>query len=644
MDEITKRKIQIQALTLANTKEKHPFYDHVVRLRKELFAYITGAGIGAYIKRYTPREDKAAHKLRIDLTNSINPAICSSLVKPIYKVSRNNNVAKKYDFKLPKINDKVAVMMNDFNGRKVDNTDGFESWMKTRYVEISYTDPNKFIVAEWDAVSPTETIKPRPFEVSCDDAFNFEYKGEELQWLFIRTFIKFNTQDAGGKITAKKGEKYTLYAIGLTVTIEPIDKVFRERQGLFLLPNQEYIKIGELDFLQTSYETKLTFVPAIRIGYFRDLETDGATFVNPFHPAMPYLRKALKTTSELDLTMSGHVFPQKLQYVQECRGSDMSKPCNKGKDPEGNNCTACNGTGRQMLLSSMDVLTLPMPDDPKDMIPLDQILVYKSPPIELVKFQKEYEGELKADSHLAVYNSNMFISPDAQFAKTATEVESNMDGIYDAIEPYTEQFSTVWKYFVYTFACLAGFDQETDDFDLVHSYPPDPKLKTLSMLLAELKSINESGAPSFMRDLTNQDIAEIVYNGDEEALKKYQVKRLFYPFNGMSAEQITMQLASQFVSEYAKILHSNFESIFTDLEKGNKDFYLLNYAKQDELVQAMVERYKSEILTNSPTPISFQTPGAGADDDEPGSGDNGANPGDEGADDPNPGETEDSEV
>ena len=49
---------------------------------------------------------------------------------------------------------------------KIDNTAGFETWLKTRFVELSFGDPNGFIVIEWDAVGVNETIKPRPFEVS----------------------------------------------------------------------------------------------------------------------------------------------------------------------------------------------------------------------------------------------------------------------------------------------------------------------------------------------------------------------------------------------------------------------------------------------------------------------------------------------
>ena len=141
------------------------------------------------------RESKEMFDQRVQLTNSISPAVASSLMKPFYKVSRNNNVTKKYDFKDEKINENVSIMLNDFNGQKVDDTDGFENWLKTRFIELTFSDPNGFVVIEWDAVAPTETIKPRPFEVSSNEVINLEYKGAELQWLFIKSPVKYYVQD-----------------------------------------------------------------------------------------------------------------------------------------------------------------------------------------------------------------------------------------------------------------------------------------------------------------------------------------------------------------------------------------------------------------------------------------------------------------
>ena len=612
----------LRAVTLAKTKQTHANQKKTSELAKEYSAHITGDGIADYLKRYTVRESEDMFKQRVAITNSINPAVASSLMKPFYKVSRNNNIVKKYDFKDVRINEKIAVMLNDFNGEKVDDTDGFEVWLKTRFVELSFADPNGFVVIEWEAADVNQIIKPRPFEVSSEEVLNYEYKGAELQWLFINTKQPYFKITAG-KTETVEGEKFTLYGVGYTITIEQCDKLYREENGLKLLPNQQFIEWQNNTYILSTYETKLGFVPAFRVGYARDLSTKGKTFVNPFNPALTYFRKALKTTSELDITMTGHVFPQKLQYIQPCQGVSTQETCFNGKNPQGGTCAACNGTGFKTVTTAQEAIYLPMPEDPKELIPLDQLLVYKAPPIELVKFQNDYVKELKQDAHLAVYNSNMFLANDAQFAKTATEIDSNMEGVYDAIEPFTEKYSKVWKFVVYTCAVLSGFSETRNDFELIHTFPADPKLKTISLLLADLKAVNESNAPSFMRDVLNRDIAEIVFNGDEEALLKFHVRRRFYPFNGKTMEEISQLLSTQYVSELTKILYANFEAIFTEIEKTDAKFYQKKYDEQWKIVDEMVIKWKEEILANEPMKIDFSTGASGAANAEQ---NNGANP------------------
>ena len=605
---------QIQlARTLITTGEKHEHYDRVVKFAKEYEAHITGEGIEDYLKRYTIRESEEMFKQRLALTNSINPAVTNSLMKPFYKISRNNSVIKKYDFKDGTLNERVAVMLNDFNGDKVDNTNGLDMWLNTRFVELTGADPNAFVVLEWDAVNPTETIKPRPFEVSAKEAFNFEFKGQELQWLHVCAEITYNKK-VGGKTKATKGKKWTYYGQGWTICYEQVDEAFLRDIGFVPAPTQLIEKIGGITYLLTPYETKLDYVPAFRVGYLRDTKTKGKSYLNPFNPAMPYLRKALKVTSELDITMTAHAFPQKMQYVQKCEGVSATEPCDNGKCPTLNNapCKACNGTGFRTVTTAQEAIYLPMPESKDEFLPLNDMLVYKSPPIDLVKFQQEYVQSLKQDTHLAVYNSNMFLAADPQFAKTATEIDSNMDGIYDAIEPYSEKFSKVWKFIVYTCAALGGFNLKSDKYELIHAFPADPKLKTLTLLLADLKTVNDSDAPSFTRDVINNDIAEIIYNGDDEGLKQYKVKHVFFPFNGKSGEEIAMLLSTQYVSESTKILYSNFEAIFTELERENKGFYDFKLDKQWELLGAKVEAYKEEILSADPMAIDF-TSGGNAD-------------------------------
>lgn len=636
-------KIILKATTLANSGETHANYHRVSELAREYEAHITGEGIDHYLRRFVSREEESMFEQRKELTVSINPAIASSLIKPFQKVSRNNSVSKKYDFKNQDINDRVALAVNEFNADNLDDTDGLDVWLKTRFLELSFADPNSWIVLEWDAVSPGETIKPRPFEVSSSQALNFEFIGEELQWLFVRANNVYYKIEGGSgsmnpsdvSIKAESGFKFTFYGIGTTVTIEQIDRRYYEINGISIESNQEFIRIKNVDYIRSVYDTRLEFVPAFRIGYSRDLTTKGKTFLNPFHPAMPYFRKALKTTSELDLTMAGHVFPQKLQYIEKCPGGEIDgtpTSCSSGYDPiSGNKCPSCNGRGVRTIASAQEAIYLPMPETKEDFIPLDDILIYKSPPIELVKFQDEYIRSLKQDAHLAVYNSNMFLVSDAQFAKTATEIDSNMEGIYDSLEPYTERVSQIWKRIVYTCAILSGLSPDFNEFELIHAFPADPKLKTVAILLSEMKSANESDAPSFLRDILTRDIAQIMFNGDEEALRKFNVRRRFYPFNGKTSEEISISLATEYVSEQTKILYANFEAIFTEIEKTVRNFYLLPYEKQTEIVDAKVSEFRAEILKSDPIPIDFRTPGAeqgAGDGGESGeSGDGGENPG-----------------
>src|SRR5690606_27839575 len=52
----------------------------------------------------------------------------------------------------------------------------------------------------------------------------------------------------------------------------------------------------------TFFEQMSGRVPCFPLGCKRDAHTDGRTFVNRWHEAVPYLKKSLKQVRELDLT------------------------------------------------------------------------------------------------------------------------------------------------------------------------------------------------------------------------------------------------------------------------------------------------------------------------------------------------------
>ena len=577
-----------------SSNKKHADYQRTVDLAKEYKAHVSGVGIDDYLKRFAKREDEEMFEQRKRLTNSISQSVASSLQKPFYKVARNKNVKKKFTLKGDKNREEIVQkMISGFYGTNELNTKGLDFWLKNRFIELTFTDPNAFVVIEWEAKPENVPLEPYPYEVNSIDAYDYTYKHGVLNELFTRQSETIIYLDKDGAEKEKVVDAFTLYEIGSSLKVVEYCPKYFEAKGIVIDETRQVTFVeNEIHFIATYNETNLDFIPAFRVGYIRDTATDGRTFVNPFESAMPYFRKALKAVSELDLSITLHTFPQKLQYVTKCKGKGTKK-CNNGMVSGTQTvCSECKGSGLQIHTSGQDAIYFPLPDTPDEMFDLDKILVYKQPPIDLIKFQDEYVRNLKKDAHLSVYNSNMFLAEDPQFAKTATEVNTNTQGIFDTLFPYTEKFSEVWKTAVKVFVRLSGF---LTDFELVHIFPTDLEIKTVAVLMAELKLANESEAPSYFRDAILEEIANQVYEGDELGREKHFIRHKFFPFSGKTETEIQFLMASPYVSNFTKVLYANFEAIFTDIEKAVPNFYKLNYNLQWEKLNEFVKPYLEEI-------------------------------------------------
>ncbi len=131
----------------------------------------------------------------------------------------------------------------------------------------------------------------------------------------------------------------------------------------------------------------------------------------------------------------------------------------------------------------------------------------------------------------------------------------------------------------------------------------------------------------------DDDLAGIIYAGDPLGLQKYRVKRRYFPFSGNTPDEIAGLLSSQFVLDEPKVLYSNFDLIFKELEAENPEFWTTtDIKKQADLVKKKVEEYMQRLKAQQPviTVDSFREDSAGA------AGDGGdGNPADPGEPDPN---------
>lgn len=587
--------------TITN-KLTHQYYKRVTDYADKLKKLITGEDIDTLLKKFVRREDDVMFKQRCDLTHAITPAVSASLMTPFYKVGRSNNIILKIDFEGSKDNtfeDKKKEVLDaemKYNGDK-----SLHRYLETRLVELNFSDPNSFIVTEFDEVPHgpqgqlLEKVDPRPFEVSSHEAINYFYKNNILQWLIVRQdCIYYDDKDV-----SQKGYSYTIYYPDIAIKFTQVnlnDDRMAIGQTIKLEVEGEFYTYMRIDkervFQIENFAYNAGRVPAVRVGYKLDIGTNGATMVSPMHDALCYFMKSIKTVSEFDLTMALHAFPQKFQYVNRCLGGN-NLGCNNGTTNDGGTCSKCNGTGFALHSSAQDAVVMRIPKDKDELINLEQLVHYEYPPIDLLKFQDDFISELEQKAIRAVFHQKDISQSTG--TKTATEMDYAYEDVYDTLFPFAENFSKVYKDIL---TVIAKF-RDISDIIIIHRFPKDFKFKSTDELLNELKLATESGAPGYIRQELSVDIASQQYTDKPEELNRILTKQRFFPFPDKTPTEINFIISSDLTTKYNKILYANFDNIFFKLEKDaeEKQLYFYDYtqALQQELLTKAVNDMIAEI-------------------------------------------------
>lgn len=603
--------------TIDNLKT-HQDYERVTAIANDFNTYATGIGVSKKLMQFNPRENDEQFAQRLALTKPTTQDIFNSCIGPINKVGKTP-AKEGFEFKNKEASDKqkkeLAESAAKFYGKK-----SVKSYLIERLPQLDSTDPNSFIVVEYYNASDKENVfkyQGYPFEVNSHEAINYFYKNNTLQWLIVRNDSPIEDRD--GKITC--GAKYTMYLSEHSLVATEIhkDKVieFKNANNIEAVLNPKNylldldLKSDVIYFLETNdkkerffvvklIEHKMGFIPANRVGSVRDIATRNRTCVPLIMPAQPYFEKAIKAVSEFDLSTCLHLFPQKIQYTDACDGEQSASGligCNLGRSTDGSICKACNGTGMKVHKSSMDLIQLRLPKNPEDMMNLENLLVYKYPPIDLLKFQEElalYKYRYMANK--AVYNSEVF-SQDT--TNTATEKLVNLESVYDTLAPYAENWSEMYVFIMEALAKLINID-----VTVFHAFPKDFKMITYQQLLEQYKIANENNAPAYIKKALTRDLSNKLYVDQPEELNKIAVKEKFYPFPGKTETDIALIMTNDMTTDELKVLQNHFDYIFNELEfeasQKDTDFYLMDEVKQRELIDAKVALLIEQIGTPEP--------------------------------------------
>lgn len=571
---------------------KHENYKRTVEVAEKCYRYVTGVGLDDEMQRFVQRESLEMFDQRKRLTKHIIPTVVKSLIDVQYKVPRSNSLTRVLEYDNEE-GDTKAVEFENILGKFWGNK-SFDDYMGIRFIELNNLDPNTFVVIEFkDFDYLTEHLQPYPFEVSSKMAVNYEFDNNILQFLIAQ-------QDA----------RYTMYTPERAYILDILtdkDPRFNEIKSFLNKSNEWTVVAGEV-YIRFDNKVDKIFhliepepydlddVPAYRVGYKRDMTTNGDTYVSPWWDTLPLLEKTLKANSELDLSMCLHAFPQKVITGKKCENTNClgGKVYNSDKN-YWEICETCHGVGMLPHTSAQDVVIVDLPGSKEEQLSLDNIVRYIYPPVDLIQFQDEYIDKLTWKAKQTMFNSDIFTREEV--AETATGKNIDLQNVYDTLWPLAVKQADTWVFFVRVIASLTDMDT---DLVAVFVYDKDFKMKTTTELYADLQKANESGADSFAIMDIQQDIARNIFANNPEEFRKYIVRQMFYPFSGKTTEEKIYIKTSGNTTRFNKVLDDNYGNIFDMIELETPEFYMMTKDKQWEILQAKVEELIKEIDAETP--------------------------------------------
>lgn len=578
---------------------KHKHYDRVCKLALKYKAFISNEPtvkktpegkykeeypLNQYLRQFVRREDADLFEQRKNITKHYTPSICSQIMRPFSKVLRSNRAIKLIDNKDAKKVTEIEKALTHFYGESDNN--GVDQFLSERFKILTFTDPNAWIWITFNKFDPnSEKPQTFPVEYSSEDVVNFSVTNDQTNWVIVK--LDYDYIDKGDK--PKKAERWIIFGKNDSFEYKeaPKDiKVELESDSTWTDPKTKK------RFYTYRYNHKSNRVALMRVGYRKDISTNDQTFVNPFHyEAMPLLEQFIKISSELQLSITLHTFPKQVSYVSVCE----AKGCNQGVLADGKtHCPSCSGTGKKVHTTAADVMEIPMPKRPEDMVDVSNISAYVPFPGNVMEFLDSYAEKMEKKIMRMVFNSESIIQ--TKF-KTATEADIDVDSIYDTLHPFAEKYSELWMFMAKLTVLYLGYQEETIVY---HKFPTDFKMKSLNQLLNELKAANDSNAPSYIRESINNDIADIIYSDDQEERAKLAIKNKHFPFPGKSDFEIQNIILNNLATRYKQVLYANFDNIFDEVEGENSSFYNMSYDKQREIIKQKVDAIIDELNNSIP--------------------------------------------
>ena len=608
LTEVLKQNISLQL--------RHANYDRCIEVRKFAKMITTATGQEDAVTRYRRFEEDELKDQRIRLYNSLTKLALARPRKYWKRMHRVEGIRRT--FKVEKSQEKALTEIQNslYNFAPGES---LEQWLNRTVEYYGVIDPNAWIVFERNDIRNIEGVQVKttvyPVVFSCENVLNFQKKFGVLEWLIVRA-QRFERIVQNGVAKDEILEDFILYAPGIIVrmrevstniSIEPkevevsIPMYFGAqslidptgRSGDMNTPSAAKVK----NFYLLVQENGTTEVPADCVGVYFDEVSGQETHVPWFDPAENVFNDLIHEKSVADTLLTVYAYPKETVYTKPCKfkhpemGECIGGFYNDIHDRE-HTCASCGGTGRMAGFTTEQArVELILPDDPNDLIELSKLSHTEVPDISLLTWLDNKLERTEARIISAVFDSGLVQRPTNTTIKTATEVNSIMEGISDVLAPFGAKISRLYE------LCFRVYGQYVNIFiDVDHSFPEDLKIEMLPDMVDSFNEMKTAGVGYEATVAQRIRIFQKLFEGNPEIQSQIAARYKFLPFDDKSAEQQAVIISNLATKDPTRVLWTYWKDIFMEIETEYPKFHEMAYKMQQEIVSKKVDEFTLRIV------------------------------------------------
>lgn len=605
-----------QELLLSLIKRNEPHKEHKETVEDSDFwkSIVTGEEQDELIVSYKLRESDEQKQQRIHITNTPTPKVTNRILSNLDRLDNPDGLIRQigYDKADTKRMDDLMNRVAKFNGDR-----SMDSYVDDEFKRLNIMDANAFLVVLFDVKrmgngvgSPmAEKPRPRPEIVPAKQVYDKGRDNGEYIWL-CRREKRHKEVETGMRKNTVEYSIFTLYFTDYVIQAQQINEAntpaqIAERDGTNYVTQAVSIDRKELQYAVFVHQTQSGEVPFINWGYQPDEDDD--TYLSILEPVRSDMKDLVNRGSEYALTMALHTFLQKYQYTRKCVNRVHKEGvCDGGKlSISQRQCPVCAGTGKEIMTTVQDTITVALPDTKDEFFPLSEMVRYVEMPFEIVNHLRKELDTIPNDMENTLWGLNQQSNDTFGDNITATEIITRYDTAYARLSKMAEHKEMIWA------KCLrltARYAEIEEGLTYKYKYPRTYQMETITELMTLLRTAKTSGAPLPTIQAIEQAILRRQGQVSDNEIRWYNAMDAFRPFKSKSESDIAGILAGLPETSYYKILWTYFDEIFEQIKTETPGFVVMPKSGQGEntqnaVVKAAVEAFREIIAAEMPTAV-----------------------------------------